>query len=120
MALACATAGLAHDSLWHWPVQLQAWLIHLEDATQDVDTGSKKQRRRSRVKVHRGFHTSWRLNGMREKVADLIRSEVCPDDAAAQRMKVLFTGEGWLCFWQHPAGLPHQLAPGNHNTNEGG
>ena len=61
----------------------------------DVDTGSKKQRRHSRVKVHRGFHTSWRLNGMREKVVDLIRSEVCPDEAAARRMKVLFTGEGW-------------------------
>eukprot|EP00891_Asterochloris_glomerata_P003520 jgi/Astpho2/3520/Aster-06433 len=69
-----------------------AWLTHLEDATLDVDTGSKKQRRHSRVKVHRGFHTSWRLNGMREKVVDLIRSEVCPDEAAARRMKVLFTG----------------------------
>ena len=89
-------------------LQLQAWLTHLEDATLDVDTGSKKQRRHSRVKVHRGFHTSWRLNGMREKVVDLIRSEVCPDEAAARRMKVLFTGEGW------PAGdlsLRAQLCP---------
>ena len=78
----------------HWPVQLQAWLIHLDDATLDVDTGSKKQRRHPRAKVHRGFHTSWRLNGMREKVVDLIRSKICPDEAAARRMKVLFTGEG--------------------------
>ena len=75
---------------------MQAWLIDLEDATLKVDTGSERQRRRSRIKVHRGFHTSWRLNGMREKVADLLRSEVCPDAAAARRMKVLFTGEGWL------------------------
>ena len=78
----------------HWPVQLQAWLIHLDDATLDIDTGSKKQRRHPRAKVHRGFHTSWRLNGMREKVVDLIRSEICPNQAAARRMKVLFTGEG--------------------------
>ena len=73
---------------------LQAWLIHLDDATLDVEGGSRKQRRHRRAKVHRGFHTSWRLNGMREKVVDLIRSEVCPDEAAARRMKVLFTGEG--------------------------
>ena len=75
-----------------------------------MDTGSKRQRRRSRLKVHRGFHTSWRLNGMREKVADVLRSEVCPDDAAARRMKVLFTGEGLLCLSQHLLGLSHQLA----------
>lgn len=68
---------------------LQAWLTPLD--------GNKSQRSRQ-VKVHKGFHASWRLNGMRDKVTEMIRSEICPTDAAAQRMRVLFTGKLELCL----------------------
>ena len=68
---------------------LQAWLTPLDR--------SRSERGRQ-VKVHKGFHASWRLNGMRDKVTDMIQSEICPDAAAARRMRVLFTGKPVLCL----------------------
>ena len=78
------TFGLRCQELQSASDTLQAWLTPLD--------GNRSERGR-RVKVHKGFHASWRLNGMRDKVAEVIQAEICPNAAAAQRMRVLFTGK---------------------------